>query len=223
MAIAGPPDRGRQRGTRRGEEGAQAGRRQERSGPDRGRQATRAPRPRPPSRGPQRAAGRGRRPPGPGPPQRPPPGGQPPRADGRRRPADRPQRPPQRPLGSGGGPGGASGPAGARGPAGSKPEPEAGPPGKARSGPTEARGAKAEHTTEAPPEAGQLGRGAPVAGPGPRPSSMGCGGRSPRGPRRRRGRAAEPPGRAQRAPLAGGPVEHQGVYYDTPPRVTCDV
>ena len=36
---------------------------------------------------------------------------------------------------------------------------------------------------------------------------------------RRRSRPGEP----CEPSFAGGPVEHQGGYYDTPPRVTCDV
>lgn len=197
MAIAGPPDRAPGEGdpARRGR-GA-AGRRQERSAPDRGRQATRADRPRPPSRGPRRRRAEGRRRPAPAPPQRGPTGEAGGRADGRRRPADRPSAPRSDPKGAEGARARASGPEGARGPGRERsPGAETGRRAQPGAGRRSGGGAKAEHTTEAPPKAGQLGRGATVAGPGPRPSSMGCGGRSPRGPRRRRGRAAEPPGRA---------------------------
>lgn len=57
-------------------------------------------------------------------------------------------------------------------------------------------------------------RSEPLGGRGPQP---------PGTPPKAGGGAAEPPRRAKRASLAVGSVEHQGVYYDTPPRVTCDV
>lgn len=198
MAIAGPPDRGPGRGHRRGADGAKGRPEQPkgehpRSEPAAARRGDRTT----PTPGAEAGARQARPRPDPPTPQRGPPGEHRDRPDGRRRPADRPSAPRSDPKGAEGARARASGPEGARGPGRERsPGAETGRRAQPGAGRRSGGGAKAEHTTEAPPEAGQLGRGAPVAGPGPRPSSMGCGGRSPRGPRRRRGRAAEPPGRA---------------------------
>lgn len=101
---AGPPDRAPGRGHRRDESRGAAARRQKRSAPTRGRQATRAGGQDPPRRAPRPRRAKSRRGPGPPTPQRGPPGEPGGRADGRRRAADRPQRPPDGPLGPGGGP-----------------------------------------------------------------------------------------------------------------------
>lgn len=159
-AEAGPPSGPRARGPGATREGAQAGRRQKRSAPNGRGKRQEPPGPDPPRRGPQRAARQGRRPQGPGPPQRDPPGEPRGRADGRRRPADRPSAPRSRgqrrkpttsakararPAPGGGGP--------SRGPAGRRPRG----PGRERS-PRRRQGRRAE------PAAGRRSRG------GPRPS-----------------------------------------------------
>lgn len=144
------------------------------------------PRPRPPEEGAEPPASHGRRGPEPATPQRGPPGEPRGRADGRRRPADRPQRPRSDPKGAEGPEPGPAAPQGARGPGRERsPRRRQG----RRAGPAAAQrsrgGAKAEHTAKVPPiprEAGQLGRVPPPpvewrrapaqTGAGPRPGEM---------------------------------------------------